>query len=175
MILTFGKYKGSDITTIPDSYLEWGFKNLSSLRWCDAFQAEKLRRQQSQNTLKTLFRQGKTEEVLQILQSQAQIEIEEEISNSGCEHEYDISRFDLIDDLVNEKFNKLKFDFLIEDLNNEYIQKLGTTSDMLLRVSSAYFNNELSRDNFGSEEKYLLGIEYCQKLDSIYSLGLFKG
>jgi uncharacterized protein (DUF3820 family) len=40
MILNFGRYKGTDIKTLPIEYLEWGTARLESPKWQKAFREE---------------------------------------------------------------------------------------------------------------------------------------
>ncbi|MFM6155416.1 MAG: hypothetical protein ACKPE3_20870, partial [Sphaerospermopsis kisseleviana] len=156
--ITFGKHQGSDITEIPDDYLEWGSSNLTSPRWKTLFQTELNRRKQSDPD--KLFEKLVAEELQQV---------QREIANSGSEHEYAQC------DPYTEAENRAKArqaDQAIKELRIEYATLLGLDSNTMDMLENFYYNDTLSRKNFATEHKYNLAMQYFKKRNALIDVAM---
>lgn len=172
MQLTFGKHKGSHIEDVPADYLEWGVSKLESLKWKKEFSDELARRKNEEKAqeLKILSNPD-SEEIFNKLAREAEIEIEREISNSGCEHEYD--RFNIsqeAEDRAKAKISSIKAKKELKTSEEEILKVLGCDKKMLDRIEYAWSMDELSQKNFAKEEKYLAAVEYCKKKSDLLEI-----
>lgn len=169
IILTFGKHKGSDITTVPADYLKWGSSKLDSPRWRNAFQTELNRRDaETQALLNT-----NPDELLKKLEAEELSNIRREIAESGCEHEYD--RFDEYGEAENrakQKLEAMQAENAMQALKIEYAGLLGVDLKMMDRMENAYLRDQLSRKNFEFERKYNLAMEYFKKKDALLNVAI---
>lgn len=167
IILTFGKHKGSDITSVPADYLKWGVSKLDSPRWRNAFQTELNRRDaETQALLNT-----NPDELLKKLEAEELSNIRREIAE--CEHEYD--RFDEYGEAENRakrKLEAMQAENAMQALKIEYAGLLGVDLKMMDRMENAYLCDQLSRKNFESERKYNLAMEYFKKKDALLNVAI---
>ena len=167
--VTFGKHKGTEIINVPTDYLVWGSSKLDSPKWRNVFQTELDRRKQETKSLLD----SNPDELLKKLEAEALRDIQAEIANSGAEHEYD--RFDEYGEAENRaktKLSAMQADKAMKDLKIEYAGLLGVDLKMMSRLENAYFNDELSRSNFGSVEKYNLAMDYFKKKDALLDVAM---
>ena len=171
-VLTFGKHKGNDIEDVPTDYLQWGASKLDSPKWKKEFSDELARRkkQEKDRELKILANPD-SEEILNKLIKEAEIEIEREISASGCGHEYD--RFNIsqeAEDRAKAKISSIKAKKELKIAEEEILKLLGCDKKILDRIEYAWSMDELSQKNFAKEEKYLAAIEYCKKKSDLLEI-----
>jgi len=172
MQLTFGKHKGNELSQVPTDYLEWGANKLESLKWKKEFSNELARRKSEEKKLELkILTNPDSEEIFNKLVQEAEIEIEREISNSGCEHEYD--RFNISQEAENRAKSKIatiKAKKELKIAEEEILKTLGCDKKMLDRIEYAWSMDELSQKNFAKEEKYLAAVEYCKKKSDLLEI-----
>jgi hypothetical protein len=176
MQLTFGKYKGDDIKDVPTEYLQWGSSKLDSPKWKKEFSDELNRRKNEEKAQELkILADPDSEEIFNKLVSEAEIEIEREISASGCEHEYD--RFNISQEAENRakaKIAAIKAKKELENKELEILKFLGCDKKMLDRIEYAWSMDELNKGNFAKEEKYNAAIEYCKKKSDLLEV-IYEG
>ncbi|MFM6134737.1 MAG: hypothetical protein ACKPCP_11325 [Sphaerospermopsis kisseleviana] len=160
--VTFGKHQGSDITEIPDDYLEWGSSNLTSPKWKTLFETELNRRKQSDQS-------DDSDKFLKKLKAEELQQIQREIANSGSEHEYD--RYDPYTEAEN-RAKARQADQAIKELRIEYATLLGLNSDTMDMLENFYYNDTLSRKNFSTEHKYNLAMQYFKKRSDLIDVAM---
>lgn len=164
--LTFGKYKGSKLSSVPSDYLDWGVNNLDSPKWKSAFKDELSRRKNKEAEEKEYLKNNlDNPEILQILFNKAIVDINNEASNSGCEWEYN-SIADTAQSVAKEDLKKLQTEVAIEKLEKEFAV-LGISTDILKKIEQTHYGIGLEPSQFSSEEKYNLAVEYINKLEKI--------
>lgn len=167
--LTFGKHKGSDITTVPADYLEWGSSKLDSPKWRNVFQTELDRRKQETESLLD----SNPDELLKKLEAEELRDIQREIAESGCEHEYDhFDEYGEAENRAKTKLSALQADKAMKDLKIEYAGLLGVDLKMMDKMENAYLNDQLTRKNFEFERKYNLAMEYFKKKDALLEIAM---
>lgn len=170
MIITFGKYKGNDVSDLPTDYLEWGATKLDSPKWRKAFEDELSRRNNLEQEKKEKLKLNiDSSETLEELMKSAFQEIQAEISSSGCEWEY--NNFDFQGEAerrASEALKELKAEIAIENLKKEIKEKdKSLTEEVLQKIEDAHYNHGLERSQFSSDLRYQLAVEYMQNLESI--------
>jgi hypothetical protein len=110
MKITFGKYKGQDVSDVPTSYLEWGVNNLSSANWVNAFENElKKRRKEESSRLERWKSSIDSPEVFSEIRGLELASIRAEIQASGCEWEYiNYDEEKAADELAEQKVREIK-------------------------------------------------------------------
>ena len=176
-VITFGKHKGSDISSVPSEYLEWGGSKLDSPFWKNQFEAE-LKRRNKQEKEKDLYIKANidSQEVWDLLVKEAEKELYEEEDfdlENDCQYDGRVITQKEIDDLAKEKLAKYKAEEELTHIETEILKTLGCDKNMLSRIESAYWNDELSQKNFAQKEKFEAATKYCERkaslLEQIYS------
>lgn len=168
-ILTFGKYKGSEIKDIPADYLEWGSSKLDSPKLKKEFQAELDRRKQETKTLLD----SNSAELLKKLEDEELRNIRHEIANSGCEYEYDsFDEHGEAESRAKTKLSAMQAEKAMEDLKIEYASLLSIDLKKMDLIENAYNCECLNRKNFATVEKYDLAMEYFKKKDALLDVAM---
>jgi hypothetical protein len=166
-VLTFGKYKGSDLSEVPTNYLEWGVSKLDSPKWRKEFQNELNRRKnETQHLLKT-----DPDRLLGKLEREALRGIRQEME--GYEHEYDrVDIYTEAENRANSKLKALQADKALKELKIQYAGLLGIDLKMMDKMEQTYHCEQLGRSNFQTESKYKLAMEYFKKKDALLEVAL---
>lgn len=172
-VLTFGKHKGSDISSVPSEYLEWGANKLESPKWRKEFEAELIRRNKEQKEKELYIKANiDSQEVWDLLVKEAEKELYEEEDFSlenDCQYDGRLITQKEIDDLAKEKLAKYKAEEELSRIEVEILKVLGCDKNMLSRIESAYWNDELSQKNFAQKEKFEAAVAYCEKKSNLLS------
>ena len=172
-VLTFGKHKGSDISSVPSEYLEWGASKLDSPSWRNQFEIELKRRNQEQIEKDAFIKANiDSQEVWDLLVKEAEKELYEEEDFSlenDCQYDGRVITQKEIDGLAKEKLSKYKAEKELAHIETEILKKLGCDKNMLSRIESAYWNDELSQKNFAKKEKFDAATKYCERKADLLS------
>ena len=85
MIITFGKYKDTNLSDIPLDYLEWGVNKLQSIKWRKQFDAEIQRRQAEDDAKEAFILENiDSQEVWELLLMESASELYEKDYRSQC-------------------------------------------------------------------------------------------
>lgn len=85
MIITFGKYKDTNLSDIPLDYLKWGVNKLQSIKWRKQFDAEIQRRQAEDNAKEAFILENiDSQEVWELLLMESASELYEKDYRSQC-------------------------------------------------------------------------------------------
>jgi hypothetical protein len=148
--LTFGKYQGftpSELaaTLQGRNYLDWGKDNLKSPAWRKAFDDAlaapwEFNEPAARKMASWIFHQDD------------ELEPEDE------------------EPFIREYVDNLRRKFEWEEKSTEtdarYADRLGISVERLKTIYRSFFN-EVSRDDFSTEEKYLAYMEYCREIDKL--------
>jgi hypothetical protein len=175
MIITFGKYKNNDIQVVPDDYLQWGIKNLESLKWRDAFKKELDKRYKAQKDEENELKQQIAANSLSqsIIKEMVEKEVNAQINHAsehGYEHEIRLEKsYEDAESIVQEKIQALRINIEIENLKKDFQGKEGLTLQILNKTEFHYYDNEchISRDWFSNDAKFQVACEYMEKLQKI--------
>jgi hypothetical protein len=173
MRLTFGKYKNKDLADVPDSYLKWGARNLSSRKWQEIFNQEITRRQQqSQKGIKLWKKEIDSVETFLSIKSEIIANINNEIDNSGCEWEYYSMNIEKeADELAHQKIlelkQEIKRDNVLTNATNWAIDQGVTESKSIDKLINAISTYEIFNvlDPINKDVRRFFQ-EYLQKLDT---------
>jgi hypothetical protein len=167
MKLTFGKHKGCSIQDIPRSYLEWGVDRLESSKWREEFQKELFRRRDEEKKEIAWIKENlDNPESMEKLTNKFIGELTQEITQSGCEWEYE--NFDVFkeaEELASKRINSLRLEVEIENLKSSYQSLLEFDSEKMSKMEELFYSLKLSRKNFKDPAKYSIAMEYLHKLD----------
>jgi hypothetical protein len=160
MILTFGKYKGTDIKNLPIEYLEWGAKRLEIPKWQKAFEGEiERRRDESKRRDQEIMKNIDSPETWDLLIKESENELWDPFDPDGCY----ITQKD-VDALANKKLTRYKKKIELNNLDNEFTEKWNLSQVQLGKIQSEI---ELNRRMFLSEEKYLDSVAYIEKRNDL--------
>ena len=170
MIITFGKYKGTELVNIPTNYLEWGIDKLETPKWRKLFLEELKRRNQEEADFQSkVANDPDNEELKKQLYQRFWDEYEKEVTDSDCPHEYD--QYDPTKE-IEERVNNYIFIAITDkkeaELKNEYSEKLEGMNN-LDKILSYYHADNLTQALFSTPERYKIALEFCQKLDTLFS------
>jgi hypothetical protein len=166
-VLTFGKYKGSDLSEVPKDYLEWGVSKLDSSKWRKEFQNElDCRKNETQHLLNT-----DPDKLFGKLEREALSSIHQEME--GHEHEYDrVDIYTEAENRANSKLKALQADKALKELKIQYAGLLGIDLKMMDKMEQTYHCEQLGRSNFQTESKYKLAMEYFKKKDALLEVAI---
>lgn len=171
MKITFGKYKGTDISAIPTDYLEWGVDKLESPKWRQEFETELKRRNDEIKKQEDFIKQNiGSDKAWQILIKEA----EAELAPSDDENDYRIIRQSDIEALAKEKLQKYQAEVELEKLDSDFMKKWGVNKSQIDKIQDEFWSDGLKPSMFSSQEKYEAACELATKRDNligkIYSL-----
>lgn len=85
MIITFGKYKDTNLSNIPLDYLKWGVNKLQSIKWRKQFDAEIQRRQAEDDAKEAFILENiDSQEVWELLLMESASELYEKDYRNQC-------------------------------------------------------------------------------------------
>lgn len=127
MIITFGKYKDTNLSDIPLDYLKWGVNKLQSIKWRKQFDAEIQRRQAEDDAKEAFILENiDSQEVWELLLMESASELYEKDYRSQCvsiQREIQkIAQRKLL--IYKEKAIKLKTNVGLSSLNTKDDQEL---------------------------------------------------
>ncbi|MFM6135510.1 MAG: hypothetical protein ACKPCP_15340 [Sphaerospermopsis kisseleviana] len=168
-VLTFGKHKGSDITTVPADYLKWGVSKLDSPKWRKEFQSELNRRDaETQALLNT-----NPDELLKKLEDEELKKLQREIAESGSAHEYEFfDEYSEAENRAKRKLEAMQAEKALDALKIEYAGLLTLDLRMMDMMENEYHCDRLSRRNFASEKKYSIAMEYFKKKNALLEVAM---
>jgi hypothetical protein len=157
MQVTFGKHKGQEVSSLPDSYLEWGASNLDSPKWRKAFKDELSSRRSIEKTMRDRLKADFGDEgALKWFSDRLWDEAETEISESGCEWEYPIDYHEkCVDTGLEALKRRLSNELKREEKRAAYLIAYPYLTDKIIdAIVSAYNSGYMERENFSSDERF---------------------
>jgi hypothetical protein len=160
MILTFGKYKGADIKTLPIEYLEWGAKRLEAPKWQKAFEGEiERRRDESKRKDQEIMKNIDSPETWELLIKEAEDELWDPFDPDGCY----ITQKD-VEDLARKKITRYRKKIELEKLDKEFLKKWNLSQVQLDKIQAEI---ELNQRMFSTDEKYLAAVRYIEQRNDL--------
>ncbi len=174
-VLNFGKHRGLAIKNVPYDYLEWGKEKLNSDYWRNAFANEISRRDAIDKEMFERLKKDSTDEKANsYFLSKFEAEVSSEISNSGCEWEYDNV---IPEEEAHESLKRLhqliEFELMLEKFDSEFITETEKEDNILLnreilqKLIDAEFwifsDNDPPEELFSTRRRREIGMDYLSR------------
>ncbi len=167
-ILTFGKYKNTDIKNVPLEYLEWGSNKLESPKLKKLF-LDEIKRRQDENTTKEkyILENIDSPEIWEMLLREAEAKLWQEEINSNvlnCQYDSRVITQKEVNDLANKKLAKYKKKIELSQLDTDFKVKWNLSDKQMEMLTTSF---DLNRKMFSTEEKFLSAVEYIEARDEL--------